>query len=120
VPEGNVPGRRDVSADYMGVIEAGHRVAVTLALDAAAKRHAAVLAGFVPSSGAEPDVASIDVWPGRRETVELMPDRRGLLQIRVRTASESDLATLVVEVGGAPAHEGRISGTTKWTFGVAG
>ncbi|MFW6089086.1 MAG: hypothetical protein ACODAB_04990 [Gemmatimonadota bacterium] len=100
------------------MIDAGRRVLVSLALDAAAQRRAALLAGFVPSTGAEPDVQSADVGPGRRETLSFTPDTRGLLQIRVRMASESDVGTLVVEVDGVREHEARISGTTTLTFAV--
>ena len=103
---------------FMGAIQAGHRVIVTLAMDGDAQRSASVEAGFVPSSGEAPPTASNEVAPGHREHLTLAPAARGVLEIRVEMESESDVGTLTMEVAGVPEQERRIAGSTVWKYEV--
>ena len=103
---------------FMGAIQAGHQVIVTLAMDSDARRSASVQAGFVSSSGEAPLTASNEVEPGHREHLTLAPAARGVLEIRVEMESESDVGTLTMEVAGVPEQERRIAGSTVWRYEV--
>lgn len=103
---------------YKGAIAAGSNVRVTLALDASASGPASLLAGFARSGNGGSHTRGTVIVPGSNDTLGLMPDAKGMLQIFVDMAIQPDSGTLQVTSNEGRADEERIAGDTVWTYAV--
>lgn len=103
---------------FKGIIEAGSRVTVALELDATASGPAAVTAAFARSGGGGSHSEGMVVASGTSDSVALDVDAKGMLQIFVDMAVESDSGTLDVRAGGEEEDRETIEGDTLWTYAV--
>ena len=101
---------------FMGLIQMGTDVRITLSSNFTNAGSALLAAGVGRAGGEDSQITT--VAPGGGKTLTLRCEEEGLLKIEVDFTLESDSGRLEVERGALPPHRENITGDKVWRYAV--